>query len=151
MKLCTEVHCFSFLVFTPPPPPPFTYCYVYVCVCVRECERVCVLGAWVRACVRACVCVCVRARARVRACVRASVCVSARARAKVYYRQLYIYIAFVCQTLHSAFDEETLAPGLKRLILTAAVSGYKRQMDTSYEAHLIHKYVHIAPAQDTEA
>ena len=106
-------------------------------------------GGCVRACVHVCVCVC--ARAHVHACVHASVCVSARARAKVHYRQLDIYIAFVCQTLHSAFDKETLAPGLKRLILTAAVSGYKRQMDTSYEAHLIHKYVHIAPVQDTEA
>ena len=49
--------------------------------------------------------------------------------------------AFVAQTLHTTFEEDAIATGRERLMLTAAVSGYKTQMETSYEPHLIHKYV----------
>ena len=47
------------------------------------------------------------------------------------------------QTLYQTFESEALATGKERLVLTAAVSGYKTQMETSYEPHLLHRWVEI--------
>lgn len=44
-----------------------------------------------------------------------------------------------CQDLRAAFDTEAQSSGMERLLLSAAVSAYKTQIETSYEVHLIHQ------------
>lgn len=45
----------------------------------------------------------------------------------------------LCEALFTSFDMEALASGQERLLLSAAVSGYKTQIEASYEPHMIHK------------
>ena len=46
----------------------------------------------------------------------------------------------VCtQALSTRFQAESSATGQDRLMLTVAVSGYKTQIETSYQVNLIHK------------
>ena len=45
----------------------------------------------------------------------------------------------LCQVLYEHFVAEAQSSGAPRLMLTAAVSGYKVQIEASYEPHLIHQ------------
>lgn len=65
---------------------------------------------------------------------------------KLIWRFLMVYRTHCLhfwQTLYQTFESEALATGKERLVLTAAVSGYKTQMETSYEPHLLHRWVEI--------
>ena len=48
-------------------------------------------------------------------------------------------LTFCPQALWMRFEEESTATGQDRLLLTVAVSGYKTQIETSYQVNLIHK------------
>ena len=51
-----------------------------------------------------------------------------------------IQIRVLClQALFTRFEAESSATGRNRLMLTVAVSGYKTQIETSYQVNLIHK------------
>ena len=53
---------------------------------------------------------------------------------------MYKFEFFLClQALFMRFEAESSATGRNRLMLTVAVSGYKTQIETSYQVNLIHK------------
>ncbi|KAL8595075.1 hypothetical protein ACOMHN_002053 [Nucella lapillus] len=49
------------------------------------------------------------------------------------------FFTLFLETLHNTFEAESSRTGQEQLLLTVAVSGYKVQIETSYEVHLIHK------------